>query len=275
MKQTILFLLVASALFSCGEVEIDRYETSDNIYFDFDDEETTNRDSVVFSFAYTPEKTSDTVYLPIRISGLRVGHDRRFKVIVLDDSISTATPVLHYKPLEEFYTISADSGTLQVPVVLYNQDTLLQDKSVSLHFMLVPTEDFGTALPYGVYAKLVFSSRLEKPDWWAGVESVFMDYSRTKHQLYLISIGNIPLIMEGANIPYNLFIMDKFRRFLIDPFTWVQSNPDYQIDTIVEDQEYVLFSKANPTTLRFKIRWDNDAQRYYFIDENNSKVLFN
>lgn len=274
MKQILLFLVVTGTLFSCGEVEIDRYNTPDNVYFDFDDDKTSDRDSVVFSFAYTPEKASDTIYLPVRIAGLRVDHERRFKLMVVEDSITTATPVLHYRPMEEFYTIPADSGTLQVPVVLYNQDTLLQDKSVAVHFMLVPTEDFGTALPRGVYAKLVFSSRLEKPDWWAGVESVFMDYSRVKHQLYLISIGNIPLIMEGANIPYNLFIMDKFRRFLVDPFNWVTSNPDYEIETVQEDKEYVLFSKLNPA-IRFKIRWENDAQRYYFVDENNKNVLFN
>lgn len=274
MKQTILFLSVASALFSCSDVEIDRYDTSDNVYFDFDDEETTDRDSVVFSFAYTPEKTVDTVYLPVRVSGLRVNRDRRFKLTVLSDAQSTAIPVRHYKPLDEYYTIPADSGGLQVPIVLYNTDTLLQDMSVGLRFKLEPTEDFGTALPFGVDAKLVFSARLEKPYWWAGVESMFMDYSRTKHQLYLIAIGNIPLIMEGANIPYNLFIMDKFRRFLADPFTWEESSEDYEIETVEAGKDYVFYNVHNPA-VRIKIRWANDAQRYYFVDENNNNVLFN
>jgi hypothetical protein len=273
MKQTILVLLVASALFSCSEVEIDRYETTDNVYFDFDDEETTDRDSVVFSFAYTPEKVSDTVYLPVRISGLRVNRERRFKLTVVDVG-STAKPTTQYKPLDEYYVIPADSGSLEVPIVLYNTDTLLQDMSVALRFKLEPTEDFGTDLLWGTTAKLVFSSRLEKPSWWAGVESMFMDYSRVKHQLYLIAIGDIPLIMEGANIPYNLFIIDKFRRFLIDPFHWVETNPDYQIDPVKEGEEYVFYNVHNPTT-RIKIRWKEDANRYYFVDENNNNVLFN
>jgi hypothetical protein len=274
MKQILLLLLVASALYSCSEVEIDRYDTPDNVYFEFDDEETTDRDSVIFSFAYTPEKTADTVYLPVRVSGLRVNHERRFKLTIVGDGMSTATPLLHYKPLDEYYTVPADSGGLAVPVVLYNTDTLLQDKSVSLYFKLEPTDDFGTALPFGVHAKLVFSARLERPYWWSGVEFAFMDYTRTKHQLYLIAIGDIPLIMEGENIPYNLFIMDKFRRFLVDPFTWVETNEEYKIETVEEGKNYVFYNVHNPA-IRIKIRWDDNGQRYYFVDENNLKVLYN
>ena len=69
VRTALLNWLLACCL-ACQPDEVMQYQSPDNVYFDF----TTapNRDSLLYSFAYTPELPADTIFLPVRISGLRV-----------------------------------------------------------------------------------------------------------------------------------------------------------------------------------------------------------
>jgi hypothetical protein len=240
-KGTLLWLLLVGSCLACKKDEIEAYSAPDNIYF------LTQAQS--YTFAYTPEKQSDTMYLPVRISGKRVPIDRKFNVRVMADS-STAQAQTHYQPLEPYYTMPADSGLLFLPVVIYNTDTSLQSRSVRLYLELTPTENFGVGLPTATQTTLTFSSRLERPSWWDLWKDQLGDYSRVKHALYLAAVGKIDLVSDfsGENsfqIPYNLFVIDKFRRFLSDPMAWVKAGTNFTTPATRPSATY--WSSIRPT----------------------------
>ena len=278
MKRTILFAWIAAAVCAgCAEDHANVYTGSDNIYFDFDPA-TKQRDSILYTFAFTPGVKVDTVYLPVRISGRRIPEARQFTVAVVNDAKrTTAQAGLHYEPLQSFYTIPADSGMAQVPFILYNEDPELENRSVAVTMVLTPTEDLGINLPDLITAKVVFSNRLEMPVWWQMWTGELRDYTRTKHALYLIAVGNIDLISsyEGNNhlIPYNLFLIDKLRRFLREPFVWVEQNPDYVLE---EKSEGIYdFYRPDLPDIRYTLSKFVADGKYYFIDEYDERVIIN
>jgi hypothetical protein len=268
-KGTLLWVLLLCSCLACKKDEIEVYSAPDNIYF------LTPAQS--YTFAYTPEKQFDTMYLPVRISGKRVPFDRKFNVQVIADS-STAQAPTHYQPLEPFYTMPADSGLLFLPVIIYNTDTSLQSRSVRLSLELTPTEDFGVHLPTVTKATITFSSRLERPAWWDLWQDQLTDYSRVKHALYLAAVGRIELVADfsGENsfqIPYNLFVIDKFRRFLADPLAWVAAQSEYVLEKKSEGK-YEFYNAGNPTK-RYGLELNPADGKYYFMNENQQRVTIN
>lgn len=276
MKRTILFAWIAAAMCAgCAEDHANVYTSFDNVYFDFDPE-TKERDSVIYTFAFTPGVKVDTVYLPVRISGRRINQERHFTMAIVGDR-TTAQPGVHFEPLLPSYTIAADSGSTLVPFILYNEDPELENRSVAVTMVLTPTEELGVDFPHLITAKVVFSNRLEMPVWWPMWSSELRDYTRAKHALYLISVGNIDLISsyEGNNalIPYNLFLIDKLRRFLRDPFVWVAQNPAYVLEE--KGRGIYDFYKADIPDVRYTLeKYDADG-KYYFIDEYDDRVIIN
>ena len=87
MKKLFLIAFVAAAVLSaCNKATEQRYNSHDNIYLDFSG---SNRDSMLYTFAYTPAKGIDTQYVPVRIAGIRQNTARKFILQVMADS-STA-----------------------------------------------------------------------------------------------------------------------------------------------------------------------------------------
>src|SRR6187399_867132 len=120
MKKLFIITGIIVALFAaCKKAAYMPYHSSDNIYFNFDDDNTTDRDSIVYTFAYTPGKESDTLWLPVRISGIRTDGDRTYKVAVTDSG-TTAKAGTHYAALQPQYTIPAHTGIDSFPLVIYN-----------------------------------------------------------------------------------------------------------------------------------------------------------
>lgn len=101
---------------------------------------------MLYTFAYTPARGIDTQYVPVRISGRRQNTARKFILQVMADS-STAQAGVHYKALDEYYAIPANKGDTNVPIIIYNKDPGLENKSVMLRFKLVVTSDFDVNLP--------------------------------------------------------------------------------------------------------------------------------
>ena len=210
-----LFFLLLSA---CNKAAYMPYHSSDNIYFNFDDVSTTDRDSIVYTFAYTPGIESDTIWLPVRISGLRTDNDRTYKVAVTDSG-TTAKAGTHYAALQPEYTIPAKTGIDSFPLVIYNTDTLLTQRSVMLNLHLVATGSLGTEMPSLINARIIISNKLEKPIWW----NMWMGgyYSQIKHELFLISVGVQDLSTSGLDAPKNLYYVSKLNSFLANPFGWI------------------------------------------------------
>ncbi|MDJ1496326.1 DUF4843 domain-containing protein [Cytophagaceae bacterium DM2B3-1] len=277
-KNILLFIGITLCLnTACKRDEVQNYNSHDSVYFGFDDEKTKDRDSVVYTFAYTPDMERDTVLLPVRISGIRTTDERQFHVTVVTQG-TTAQQGTHYEPLQSAYIMPSDSGKAYLPLILYNTDPALQNKSVSIILKLAASEDFGVGLAKMIQAKVVFSNRLEKPIWWDMWSGQLAEYSRVKHDLYLISVGRVDLISDysgdnGLQIPYTLYVIDKLRKFLNDPFTWTANQTNYVL-TKRSDGNYDFYHTANPGK-KFLLQFNKDDKKYYFVNEHGQRVTMN
>ncbi|SDD69835.1 protein of unknown function [Mucilaginibacter pineti] len=275
MKRNLLFVfIICAAMFGCKKDSKLTYNSADNIYLNYK-----NTDNIVFSFAYNPGIDRDTIWIPVIISGNRVNHDRKFALDV-DLGGTTATRALHYEPLKPFYIMPADSGTTHVPVIIKNIDTGLTSKSVTLSVRVSGGEDFGSSLPGGIRSKTItFSNRLEEPEWWKYWGDLGA-YSRTKHQLFLISSGTIDLVIPGSSpdwymeIPRTLYYIQNFRVFLTYPFDWVKENPDkgYVLTKRANGVDYDFYN-INAPTKKYLLQYFKAADKYVFIDESGNQIL--
>jgi hypothetical protein len=271
MKQVIItILIIVAGIYSCKKTDSFLYRSSgDSVYFNFDPK-TTLRDSVLFTFAEQPGVLKDTVFLPVSISGIRVNKERKFSVMVVQDG-GTAVANTHYEPFKEFYSIPADSGQFNLPVILYNKDPLLTERSIVLKLKLVPSTDLDTANNKLINAKIVFSNKLEQPIWWNMWLGSY--YSQIKHRLFIIAAGVTELTTVGLDAPRNLYYVSKLTNLLNDPFTWVTSNPakGYEL-TKRADGNYDFYSKENPAS-KILLRKNESAGKFYFIDENGKEII--
>jgi len=271
MKHLIFIAILLIAAAGCKKAEELRYGSRDNIYLDFSN---TDRDSLIYTFAYNPAKAADTVWIPVRISGMRTdsvsGADRKFILKAEKDS-STAQESLHYKDFDPYYLIKKGTGFTWVPLTIYSQDPELTEKSVTLHFRLYPSEDFDVNLPKLSFGKLVFSNKLERPEWWGMWFGGY--YSRVKHELFIITTGLTWMSMDGLDAPKNLYFVSVLNDFLADPFKWVNKNPTkgYAITPKEGTQDYEFYSISNPGK---KTLYRKNLQNglYYFIDEFGNEV---
>src|ERR1700761_9188384 len=111
MKKTLLLFLLAAGMIACKKSGPLLYNTNSlsSVYFDFIDS-TNMADSITYTFAFTPGKTVDTIYIPVRISGVRMNKDRQFGMAAMD-SATTAVVKTHYAPLRTTYTLPAGQGS--------------------------------------------------------------------------------------------------------------------------------------------------------------------
>lgn len=277
MKKILITGVFGLVCFSACEKAVEQVYTSpDNIYFDFNDPENENVriDSIGYSFALYPEKGTDTVYLPVRITGMRKSMDRAFRITVIDSS-TTAVAGVHYKALEPEYIMPADSGQVKVPVILYGTDALLLEQSVRIKFRLASTADFAVTNHSYDTAKVIFSNRLEQPVWWNVWAGELGAYSRVKHELFIRTSGTteMPATPSGEVVPMALFYSRTFRSFLNDPFAWVAANPGKGY-TIAQDGtgKYEFFSITNPDKA-YPLELNPADNKYYFMDENGNRII--
>lgn len=257
---------------SCEKHELDTYDHPANVYFHLEDDadpENSRRDSIVYTFAYDMSKAQDTVFIPVRLSGVRESRERQYRVAVEPDS-STAIAGTHYEALQPSYPLAADSGITFLPLVVYNTADL-EENAVSLILKLRASDDFGIENPSLIRAKVVVSAQLEQPTWW----SMWLGaYSRTKHQLFLLVTEQTILSMDGLDAPKNLYFAQQLTMMLNNPFNWIQGNPEkgYVLEPVEADNtdQYYFYHENNPSRTILLRR--NASGMYYFIDENGEEV---
>jgi hypothetical protein len=270
MKKIIIVLLAAVALVTaCKKQQIDSFHGPENLYFDIGLFGYT--DSVLYTFAKFPGKVTDTVLIPVRVAGNRTGDKDRVYSVRVVDTASTALPNVHYKPLSETFVFAAGQGVQNMPVVLYNTDTLLAKRSFSLTLEIVPGTDFQANLNKLITTRLVFSARLEKPRWWDMWLGGY--YSIVKHQLFRLAATTDELSTNGIDAPKNLYFVDKLKALMNNPATWVANNPDKgYVFTLRPDGNYDFYDAAIPDK-KFLYRKDGATGKYFFVDENGSNVF--
>lgn len=277
MKQIVtLTLLYIAVCSSCKKATELTYGSEDNIYFNLIDGRTqAHLDSIVYSFALFPEKAQDTILLPLTISGNRAGTDRKFRISIVKGS-TTAEEGLHYKPLEEFYTVPAGAGNARVPVIIFNEDTALANKTVRITFQLESTPDLKANLKHWDTLRVMFSNRLEKPVWWDVWFGELGPYSRVKHELFIRTSGTAelpPTASDATTTPRVLYYTRRFRSFLADPIQWVQDNPaeGYTVEP-AGTGAYNFYSITNPEK-KYLLKLNPSDNRYYFTDENGNRIV--
>jgi hypothetical protein len=266
MKQSIFFtILILIAGVACKKTPDFLYRAPhQNVYFNLNPE-----DSIVYTFAYNPQLGSDTVFLPVKLSGVRTDSVRRFGVIVVDSN-TTAKAGLHYETFKEWYALPADSGMFRLPVILFNTDPSLQDQSVKLTLKLKPGAGLDTSVNKLIKARILLSSKLEQPDWW----NVWPlgNYSRTKHELFMIATGVTSMTKEGLDAPRNLFLVGRVNVMVADPFAWVSNNPEKgYVLTQRPDGNYDFYATTNPAKI-ILVRKHAPSGRFYFVDENGLDI---
>jgi len=267
MKATNYLTAAAGLLMcvSCKTADEINYDRHANIYFSMDESQ---RDSLIYTFAYDMTKASDTIFLPVSIIGHRIPSLRHYAVYVEQDS-SSAEQNIHFTALSETYPLAAEAGRDSLPIVVHNL-TDLESRSVSMIVKLQANSDFGVENPSLVRAKIILSARLEQPLWW----SMWLgSYSRVKHQLFLLVTEQRTLTMEGLDAPKNLYYADLLNMMLNDPFKWVADHPakGYVLTTSDNGATYSFFHQENPNRAII-LRRNTSAAKYYFIDEDGKEV---
>jgi hypothetical protein len=274
-KYLSVVLVVLAFLPGCKKDSYQLYkETQNNVYFDFATQR--DRDSVTYTFAYTPDLLSDTFYLPVRIAGNRVSHVQTYKVMVMDSG-TTAKPGLDYAPLKDSYTIAADSGFAWLPVVLLNNDSALTKHSVALNLRLVSSSDLGVALPDVITARILISNKLEKPSWWDTWG--LTNYSDEKYQLYIIGSGGRHDLPTGNNYglyaPQALYYIGLMNQLITDPLGWLAEHPgEGYVLQQQPDGTYYFYNTATPAN-RIAVIFDTTNNTYYFVQKAGGFVTPN
>lgn len=269
MKKITIVLLAAVALMTaCKKQEIDSYHGAENLYFDIAISGFT--DSVLYTFAKFPEKVKDTVYIPVRVAGnLNSDKDRTYSVKVIDSG-TTAIPNIHFEKLKDQYLFSAGKGIQYLPVILYNTDTLLLNRSFSLSLEILPGGDFNADITRLITTRLVFSAKLEKPFWWNMWLGAY--YSQVKHQLFRLAATTEDLTTKGIDAPKNLYFVAKLDALLRAPATWVDNNPGAgYVLTARPDGDFDFYNTGNPN-IKFLYKKHQATGKYFFMDENGVRV---
>ena len=267
-KMTIIPLLfLITALTACHKEMLPLYEqTQDNVYFDFATQQ--DRDSVTYTFAYTPGLLKDTLYLPVKISGNRASKSLTYKVAITDSN-NTAVAGLDYAAFQPSYTIAANKGTASLPVILLNNDTLLTQRSVRLSLHLVATDDLGVQLSDIITARVIISNKLEKPAWW---DRWMTNYSDEKFELFIIATNGVTELANddatyGLFAPQSLYYIGLMNDLINDPVGWITKNPDrgYVLQP-QGDGTYYFYNSATPSN-RIQVIFDTSANRYFFVQK--------
>lgn len=282
MKKTIIYSLLLSLLFvACKKDTNFAYDAADNIYLNYlNDDGLQDTLPVTYSFAFSPGLAKDTLWVPVKIAGKRVDHDRQFKIAIIP-SMTDAQAELHYEPLKDLYTMPADSGTIKVPIVIKNVDPALAEKSVALTINTVASADFGDHLPIQLRRRtLIFSNRLEEPSWWKYWQgNLGGPYTRVVHQLFIISGGKDLVNPSAPNgfleIPRTLYYIENLRNLTNNPFTWVARNSDkgYVLTKRTDGTEDYDFYNSSSPTIKFAVKFYPQVNKHFFVNEKGAQIV--
>ncbi|WP_188316226.1 DUF4843 domain-containing protein [Chitinophaga agrisoli] len=275
MKNMIIAGLLCWACVACKKATELTYASPDNVYFDYRNSKNERVDSVIYSFALYPELATDTIWLPVALSGNRVAADRKFAASIID-SATTAVAGLHYKKLETAYTLPGNTGYGWLPLVLFGTDPALTSKTVQIKLQLESTSELGALYKKLDTMKILFSNRLEKPIWWDAWIGELGQYSRVKHELFIRVSGTTelpPTNSDATTTPRVLFYTRRFKAFLADPIQWITDNPSAGYTIIpTTNGNYYFYSITNPDK-KYLLEYSAAVNKYFFRDENGDFIV--
>jgi hypothetical protein len=200
MKKIISIAIVV-CLFSCKRDALTTYNSTDNIYFNYDLGFNSLRDTVDFSFASKDLTiTQEYLRLPFAVTGAPTQNDRAFRLVI--DPASTAMPGVHYElpmtvlhagrvldTLDILLKRTADLGSEKKKLILHLEPNELFKTDLKFRIIGSPVLDTVDALSFSIG----FSDILQDgPFWTTGYASYFGTFSVTKVKL-LNTILDMPL----------------------------------------------------------------------------------
>ena len=280
MKKIIfLSLIIGVLLSSCQKAVEMKYVGVTNIVFGVSTDTLT---PIVYSFLEHPNvKDVDTIYVPVRIQGNRASYDRKVNISVVKDS-TTAIEGTHYVPLKAEYIMPADSGSIQIPVIIKKGDNKLNLSTIKLALRLIPNEFFGLNTAYQ-YTSITFSNTLKKPVWWTFWQSNLPKFSVTAYSLVTKVTGRTAFATSYANDPL-LYISIYAMTSVWGPFfsstlpdvqsltTWVSNHPGWVLTKHTTDNDYDLYQSSDPTT-KFRYGLVSSGSTIYGVYDEKGLVV--
>ena len=172
------FLLLFS---SCKKEEIMSYEQSPSIYF--------GEDSRLYTFTENISRIEigyDTVKIPVQISGLATGYDRKVRMeAATSDTLNTAATNMY--SIGEGY-ISKGMFKGYVPVrINYTKD--LDDSVYVIRVRLAGNTDFPGVDLSGRTISISITNKMTQPSNWSRIQTKFGPYSESWYRFILLKTG--------------------------------------------------------------------------------------
>lgn len=191
-------------LFSCKEDVPQLFHLKDGIYF------SSSTDSVYYTFAKYPNKTKDTLFIPVAVLGDAASKARIMNVAALDSNDAVLGTDPHFT-LQPGYKI--DSGQIRGTIaVIVNRTTDLDTAVMKFKLRLLPSSDFAEGITTKMDLKVTLGFLQMPPSWggfsgsmWAGYSTNFGSWTKTKYKLILDALYDQQSDTTVSEFPYNRF----------------------------------------------------------------------
>ena len=190
----IIWILVSLLLLlACEENDRMAYVGKPGVYF----ENYKNEDTIKYSFNMTSFE-KDTLLIDVKLMGVPLTKEQSFCLKI--DPTSTAKEGIHYVKLPERVTFPIGKGSMQLPLILCDEDPTLDESSVFLGIHLAPSEDIEIGFPGRTILNVSITNMLIKPEYWdKNFIDWFGEYSKVKHEKFIEMAGHdFPLTYEEA-----------------------------------------------------------------------------
>jgi hypothetical protein len=194
-------LLLPILFFVACEQTPTLFDQPDGIYF------SAKTDSISYSFAKYPNRTVDTIKIPVMVLGDAKGVDRQITIEKLAGSDVNATEGVHYKLLAP-YKMPAGKIATDLPVVVYRTADL-DNNLVIFRLQLKADENFASGISSKTSLKVQISY-LQKPStwgesggsYWAGSNTNLGTWTKTKYKVVLNALYDPVSDTTVSEFPY-------------------------------------------------------------------------
>ena len=200
---TILFACMLSFI-GCKEDVPTLFAEPDGIYF------SASADSVSYTFAKYPNRTVDTLKLPVTVLGKSAGTDRTITVEKATADEVNAVEGVHYKLLGP-YTFPANKVSTTIPVVVFRTPDM-DSLTMTFVLQLKSNESFQSGISSKTSLKIKVGYLQKPPTWgeytgtqWAGHMTNFGTWTKTKYKVILEALYDPASDTTVTEFPYGRF----------------------------------------------------------------------
>ena len=207
MKKGIFYIILFAATLpfvSCEEDVPLLFSSPDGIYF------STPSDSLFYTFAKYPNRTADTLKIPVTVLGNAAAVDRAISVEKIVETEINGAEGVHYKLLPP-YTLPAGKITTLIPVVIYKTGDM-DSLTINFKLKLSENENFVSGISAKAFLKIKAGFLQKPPTWgefggtqWAGFSTNFGTWTKTKYKVILDALYDPASDTTVSEFPYSRF----------------------------------------------------------------------